>query len=243
MEQAVLRDDMVDSLEHPSKGVIQTDEIGLAMRTVPRERFVDEESAAYADRNHRVAGTTVFAPSTVARLLEALQPRLGDNTLVIGAGVGYTVAVLAEIVGARNVQAVELSRPVVRTARRNLAHAGYNSVLVEHGNGARGLAAYAPYERVLIETAVVEPPRALREQLGARGRLVLPRGSGRQELVAVENGAVVAERGTIAVEPMLVPGEESGAIERNRTTREDREIADRAARRRRGWEQEWIDWE
>ncbi len=242
MDHAVLRDDMVDSLEHPSKGVVQREEIGLAMRTVPREQFVDDESAAYADRDHRVRGTTVFSPSRAARLLEALRPRPGNNTLVVGAGVGYTVAVLAEIVGSRNVQAIELSRPVVREARRNLAKAGYDSVLVEHGDGANGLAAYAPYDRILIETAVHSPPQSPIDQLAEGGRLVLPRGSGVQELVAIEAGGEVAEHGTIAVEPMLVPGEEAGAIERNRTAREDREMADRAAMRRNGWEREWIDW-
>ena len=243
MEPAVLRDDMVDSLEHPSKGVVQSDDIGLAMRSVPRERFVDDESAAYADRSHRVLGTTVFPPSTVARLLEALDPEPSANTLVVGAGVGYSVAVLAEVVGARNVQAIELSRPVVRQARTNLARAGYDSVLVEHGDGASGLPAYAPYDRILLETGIVEPPRSLLDQLGPEGRLVLPKGPGVQELVAIEDGGVVAEHGTIAVEPMLVAGEEAGAIERNRTAREDREIADRAAQRRRGWEREWIDWD
>ena len=243
MNTAVLRDDMVDSLEHPSKGVVRSDEIGLAMRSVPREQFVDDESAAYADRSHRVLGTTVFAPSTVARLLESLDPEPSANTLVVGAGVGYSVAVLAEVVGARNVQAIELSRPVVRQARTNLARAGYDSVLVEHGDGASGLPAYAPYDRILLETGIVEPPRTLLDQLDPEGRLVLPQGPGVQELVAIEDEAVVAEHGTIAVEPMLVAGEEAGAIERNRTAREDREIADRAAQRRRGWEREWIDWD
>lgn len=243
MEPSVLRDDMVDSLEHPMKGVIRSDAVALAMRTVPREQFVPDQGAVYADRAHRVAGTTVFAPSTVARLVEALEPEQGQNTLIIGAGVGYTAAVLAEIVGARNVHAVELSSSVVHEARRNLARAGYGSVLVAQGDGARGLSAYAPYDRILIETAVVQPPVPICRQLAAGGRLVVPRGNRVQELVAFEDEDVVAEYGTIAVEPMLVTGEQAGAIERNRTNREDREFADRAARRRSGWEREWIDWE
>lgn len=243
MDPAVLRDDMVDGLEHPAKGVVRSDAIGLAMRTVPRDVFVPDERAAYADRSHTVAGTTVFAPSTVARFLEALLPQEGDETLLVGAGVGYTAAVLAEVVGARHVHAIELSHKVVRLARRNLASAGYDAVLIDHGDGALGVPDYAPYDRILVEAAVRAVPRSLDSQLARGGRLVMPRMNGVQELVAIEDGRIVAEHGSVAVRPLLVPGEQADAIERNRTNREDREMAARAAERRRGWEREWIDWE
>lgn len=243
MEPAVLREDMVDGLAHASKGVLRTEAIEFAMRSVPRHRFVADERAAYADRAHREDGTTVLAPSTVARLLEALSPEAGDRTLVVGAGVGYTAAVLAEIVGARNVHAVELAHRVVYAARRNLSAAGYDAVLVDQGDGAAGLPSYAPYDRILVEAAVRRPPDPLREQRADDGRIVIPRLDGVQELVAIEAGEVVAEHGSIAMAPLLVPGEQPGAIERNRTAREDREIATRAADRRNGWERDWIDWD
>ncbi len=243
MDPAVLRDDMVDSLEHEAKGVISSDAVGLAMRTVPRHVFLEETHAAHADREHRIAGTIVFAPSTVARLVEALAPDPNDRALLVGAGVGYTAAVLAEIVGERNVHAIELSGDITRLARRNLADAGYDGVLVSQGDGAHGLGPYAPYDRILVETAVVNPPRRLQDQLAPDGRMVLPLGAGIQELVAVEGDEVVRRFGSIAVEPMLLPGEESGAIERNRTRREDREHAERAAQRRQSLAHEWIDWD
>lgn len=243
MDPAVLRDDMVDGLEHPAKGVVRSESVGLAMREVPRHAFVSDDRAAYADREHREAGTTVLAPSTVARFVEALDPQPGDRTLVVGAGVGYTAALLAELVGGRDVHAVELSHEVVHLARRNLARSGYDEVLVAQGDGAQGLGAYAPYDRILVEAAVRNPPRALVTQLADDGRLVMPRMNGVQELVAVEAGVVVDEYGSIALAPLLVPGEQSGAVERNRTAREDREFAARAASRRRGWERNWIDWD
>ena len=244
MDPAVLRDDMVDGLEHESKGVVHSDAVGLAMRNVPRHAFVSDDHAAHADRSHREEGTTVFAPSTAARLIEALEPTDGDGTLIVGAGVGYTAAVVAEIVGGRHVHAVDLSSRVVHVARGNLEDAGYADVLVAQADGARGLPEYAPYDRILVETAVIEPPGSLIEQLAPAGRMVLPLGPGGvQELVAVEEETVVEKHGTIAVEPMLVSGEEPGAIERNRTAREDQEFAARAAERRRGWEREWIDWD
>ena len=243
MESRVLRDDMVDSLEHESKGILTSDAVGMAMRQVPREAFVSETAAAYADRSHREYGTTVLAPSTVARLLQAAAPEPGESTLVIGAGVGYTVAVVAELVGGRHVHAVDLSQQLVQHARRNLSRAGYEDVLVVQGDGAAGLPAYGPYDCILVEAAVLEVPSSLRDQVREAGRIVVPQGGQVQELRTITDDGDRIDHGTIALNPLLVPGEESGAIERNRTRREDREFAERAATRRSGWEHSWIEWE
>ena len=250
MDPAVLREDMVDSLEHEAKGLVRSEAVSVAMRSVPREAFVDDERVAYQDRAGRRLGTRVLAPSTVARLLEALAPEQGDSVLVVGAGVGYTTAVVAEIAGAANVQAVEIDGRLVWEARENLAQAGYEGVLVDRRDGADGFAEYAPYDRVLVEAAAVEPPRAPVEQLAPDGRLVMPLGASEQSLVAVEAdgtgrgpGRIVERFGPTRFEPMLVRGEEATTVERNRTVREDRERAERAAEVRTGWEQEWLDWD
>jgi len=243
MEPAVLRDDMVDSLEHESKGVVRSDSIGLAMREVPREEFVEDEQGAYADAAQRSHGTRVLAPSTVARLIEALGPEDGDEVLVVGAGVGYTAAVLAEVVGARHVHAIDITRQLVFEARSNLAKAGYSEVLVDCRDGAEGLAEYAPFDRILVEAAAVEPPRALENQLAEDGQLVMPLGAGQQSLTIVHPDGEREPLGGVAFAPLLVDGEQAGAVERNRTAREERERADRQAQRRAGWEQDWIDWD
>jgi protein-L-isoaspartate(D-aspartate) O-methyltransferase len=243
MEPAVLRDDMVDSLEHESKGCVHSDAVSEAMRSVPRHEFVEDDRAAYADRAFERLGTRVLAPSTAARLLEALAPREDDSVLVVGAGVGYTVAVLAEIVGPRNVHAIDITRRLVYDARQNLASTGHEAVLVDCRDGADGLPEYAPYDRILVEAAAIDPPRALVDQLADGGRLVLPLGGREQTLVTVEDGAVEDRLGSVAFRPMLVEGEQADTVERNRTRREDREFARRDAERRRGWQQDWIDWD
>jgi protein-L-isoaspartate(D-aspartate) O-methyltransferase len=243
MEPAVLRDDMVDSLEHEAKAVVRSDAVGLAMREVPRHEFVDDERSAYADTAHRCMGTRVLAPSTAARLLEALDPSDGDEVLVVGAGVGYTAAVLAEIVGARHVHAIDITRRLVFEARENLAKAGYGEVLVDCRDGAEGLAEYAPFDRILVEAAAVEPPVALRRQLADGGRLVMPLGAGQQSLTVSDAAGDRERLGGVAFAPLLVEGEQAGAVERNRTAREERERAERTAQRRAGWEQDWIDWD
>ena len=263
MDEAALRADMIEGLEHrlgePLGGAVLN-----ALQTVPREAFVDD--APYADRASEAVGTRALAPATVARLLTALDATAGDDVLVVGAGVGYTSAALAEIAGARHVHAVDIDRRAVHLARSNLADAGYDAVLVDCRDGAQGVPKYAPYDRILLEAAVVTPPQALcGDQLAADGRLVYPRGAGDQTIVAVERrtgaerqlaedaGATVEELapdgfhtvetgGPARLQPMLVDGEQAG-VERNRTRREDAELARQGQRARHGWEQEWIDWE
>ena len=244
MDPAVLRDDMVDGLEH-ALGRPLPEEIGLAMRTVPRREFV--EDAPYDNRPSTVDGAVTLAPGTVARLLTALDPREGDDALVVGAGAGYTAAVLAEMLGGRHVHALDIARKQVYRARQNLEAAGYGEVLVDCREGSKGLPEYAPYDRVLIEAGVVEPPRALLEQLADDGRMVFPKGNGDQTLVAVtpdsdasDGYRRVDERGPVQFAPLLVDGEQPG-VTRNRTRREDRERAERGPSP--GWEHEWLDWD
>jgi len=262
MDPAVLREDMVDGLEHALGGLPEP--LGTAMRTVPRHEFVPERP--YDNRDAEHAGTRVLAPRTVARLLAALDPEPGDTTLVVGAGVGYTAAVVAELVGARRVHALDIARQVVLDARRNLERAGYGAVLVDCRDGADGLPEYAPFDRILVEAAAIEPPRRLLDQVAPGGRLVMPKGGPEQTLVAVRperetdgeaaspdgpadgrhRGAdyeVIEEFGPVGFAPMLVDGEQAGRQPRNRTEREDREFAEQGYFAKKGWEYEWIDWD
>ena len=246
MDSRVLRDDMVDALEHALSDGID-ERVVDAMRRVPRHEFVAERP--YDNRDSEHEGTRVLAPATVARMLAALDPQEGDETLVVGAGVGYTSAVLAELVGDRHVHAVDITRRLVWEARSNLDDAGYGAVLVDCRNGADGLPEYAPFDRILVEAAAIEPPRRLVSQLTEDGRLVLPLGGPEQDLAAVEReegeeaGVVVGRFGEVAFSPMLVEGEQAGRVARNRTHREDQEYAERGWHARTGWEHDWVDWD
>ncbi|MFB6195110.1 MAG: protein-L-isoaspartate O-methyltransferase [Haloplanus sp.] len=244
MDPAVLREDMVDGLEHLLDGLDEA--VGTAMRSVPRHEFVEDRP--YDNRAGEHAGTEVLAPRTVARLLEALAVDDEDSVLVVGVGVGYTAALLAELVGERRVHAVDISRRLVLDARRNLRQAGYEGVLVDRRDGADGLPEYAPFDRILVEAAAVRPPRALIDQLAAGGRLAMPMGTPDQTLVAAEPDdgeefTVVEEFGGVAFAPLLVEGEQAGGVTRNRTEREDREFAQQGYFAPTGWEQDWIDWD
>ncbi|QAU12920.1 protein-L-isoaspartate O-methyltransferase [Halorubrum sp. BOL3-1] len=182
MDDASLRADMIEGLEH-SIGEPIDPPVLTALQRVPRDPFVDDSprgGAADGDDPHSLS------LETVVRLVTALDADEDDAVLVVGAGVGYSVAMIAEIVGARRVHAVDIDRSAVVAARSNLDAAGYEAVLVDRADGADGLPAYAPYDRILLEAAVIEPPRALREQLAPDGRIVYPRGAGVQTVAAIE---------------------------------------------------------
>ena len=244
MDAELLRRDMVDSLEHEAKAVVASDAVARAMRTVPREPFVPDDAMPYADRAAERLGTRVLAPSDAARLFEAVAPDPGESVLVVGVGVGYTAAVLAELAGSRYVHAIDIDRRLVYEARSNLRNAGYEKVFVDCADGADGLPSYAPYDHILVEAAAIRPPEPLLAQLSETGRLVLPLGSGTQTLTVVGPDGDPRERlGTVAFAPMLVEGEQATTLDRNRTVREEHERSRRAESRANGWEQEWIDWD
>ncbi|MFC6826671.1 protein-L-isoaspartate O-methyltransferase family protein [Halopelagius fulvigenes] len=241
MDTAALREDMVDGIEHS----MDVDEsVSLAMRTVPRHPFVEE--TPYDNRASDYEGTTVLAPALAARMLSALNASEDDDVLVVGAGVGYTAAVLAELVGETSVHAVDIDRQLVYAARSNLESAGYGGVLVDCRDGADGLPEYAPFDHILVEAAAINPPRKLVAQLADGGRLVMPMGGPEQTLVSVTHeGEVEEKHGPVAFRPLLVEGEQRSGPTRNRTEREDAERArpDSGYFAPSGWEQEWIDWD
>ena len=251
MDPAVLRDDMVDGLEEALSSELVDEDVAMAMRTVPRHEFVGDR--AYENRASERGGTRVLAPGTVARMLSGLglDTDANHDVLIVGAGVGYTAAVVAELVGERHVHAVDINRRAVVDARENLREAGCDAVLVDCRDGAKGMPEYAPFDRILVEAAAVRPPRALLDQLADDGRLVMPMGGPEQTLVAVEADAatdsngfdVVGEYGPTAFNPILVDGEQAGGLSRNRMEREDREFAQQGHFAPSGWEYEWVDWD
>jgi protein-L-isoaspartate(D-aspartate) O-methyltransferase len=162
---------MVDTQVRPSD--VTKYPIIEAMLTIPRELFVPagRREAAYIGENIPIAPSRVILePRTLAKMLDALDIRDDELALVVGAGLGYSPAVVAYL--AEAVVAVEEDEAMVREAEASLAEIGADNVAVVHAPLAEGAAKHGPYDVILVEGAVETMPEALVAQLKAGGRIV-----------------------------------------------------------------------
>jgi protein-L-isoaspartate(D-aspartate) O-methyltransferase len=149
-----------------------------AMAKVPREEFIAAEyaSEAYGDFPVPIAsGQTISQPYIVASMLEKLEVRPRNRVLEVGTGTGYQAALLGEL--AAEVWTIERHAELAEQAQAILAKLGYTKVHVVHGDGSRGLAEQAPFDRIVVAAAAPQVPDALVAQLAEGGKLILPVGN------------------------------------------------------------------
>jgi protein-L-isoaspartate(D-aspartate) O-methyltransferase len=162
-DYAAARQAMVDSQLRPQG--VNDPAVIAAMSLIPRERFVPEgqRPLAYVDRALPLApGRAMPAPSVTGLLLTALATLRGERALVVGAGTGYSTAILIEM--GLDVVALECVPELVAAARKN-------RVPVVEGALDQGHSKGAPYDLILIDGAVEYIPDALVEQLREGGRI------------------------------------------------------------------------
>jgi protein-L-isoaspartate(D-aspartate) O-methyltransferase len=156
---------------------VKDERVLAAMATVPRHEFVprDQQGHAYEDRPLPIGeGQTISQPYIVALMTELLEVEKGDKVLEIGTGSGYQAAVLAELTP--HVYTIEIIPSLARTAEETLRRLEYDSVQVKTGDGYLGWPEHAPFDAIIVTCAPEEVPKALREQLGEGGRMVIPVG-------------------------------------------------------------------
>lgn len=135
-------------------------------------------------------GQTISQPRTVAFMLELLQPQAGERALDVGAGSGWTAALLAALVGdTGRVYAVERIPQLRHRAEANVRAAGFPAVAFTTGDGSSGWKEHAPYDIIHVAAGAKRFPGALAEQLSPGGRMVVPVGEYVQEMVKAVRGA------------------------------------------------------
>ena len=139
-----------------------------AMLAVPREDFVPQAAreAAYVGGNIALAPRRVVLEArSLAKLLDALDVLPGERVLCLGAGYGYSAAVLAEM-GAV-VVAVEEDAVMAAAAVQSLT----GQAKVINAALTTGAASEGPYDVILLEGGVESLPAAIEAQLKEGGRL------------------------------------------------------------------------
>ncbi|MEE3364817.1 MAG: protein-L-isoaspartate(D-aspartate) O-methyltransferase [Planctomycetota bacterium] len=154
-----------------------------AMRTVPRHEFVGVSLRRFAYQDaalpigHR---QTISPPFIVAYMTETIAPRATDRVLEIGTGSGYQAAVLSQLV--REVYTIEIVEPLGRLARRRLQKLKYDNVHPRIGDGYKGWAEKAPFDKIIVTCSPEKVPAPLVEQLKEGGKLLIPLGERYQQV-------------------------------------------------------------
>ena len=222
----ILQAQITDRYEAARKQMVHTAVIGSgvkherviqSMLTTPRHEFVpiNIRNQSYFDMALPIGGQqTISAPFIVAYMTEALNPQPTDKVLEIGTGSGYQAAVLSPLVG--SVYSIEIVEELGYKAKSTLQKLKYNNVKTKVGDGFKGWAEYAPFDKIIVTCSPERIPIPLVQQLKEGGRMVIPVGQRYQQTMYImrkENGKLKAEalRPTLFV-PMTGNAEDSRQI-------------------------------
>jgi protein-L-isoaspartate(D-aspartate) O-methyltransferase len=164
---------------------IQDVNVLRALETVPREIFVPHRYQDLARRHLALplrCGQTLPEPFLAARMIEALDLSPHHRVLEIGAGSGYATALMARI--AREVVSFERFQSLAIEAAARLARLGFDRASVVWGDGLAIPPEAGPFDRIIAQGALEEPPGNLVALLGSGGVMVMARpdpGDGRHQ--------------------------------------------------------------
>jgi protein-L-isoaspartate(D-aspartate) O-methyltransferase len=180
-----------------------------AMTRVPRHRFVPAEYLSMAYEDHPLPigfNQTISQPYIVGYMTEAAGISAEDKVLEVGTGSGYQAAILAEL--ARKVYTIEIIPELADGARAVLGDLGYTNVEVCTGDGYAGWKEQAPFDAIVVTAAPDHVPQALVDQLAVNGRMIIPVGTGEQQMRVITRTATgVTEEKTLPVRfvPLVRP--------------------------------------
>lgn len=159
-----------------ARGPLRVDAAFVAQ---PRRRFLPAAVRGSAGLDTPLPigfGQTNSQPSTVRDMLILLDVREGMRVLDVGAGSGWTTALLAELTGPTgSVVGTERIRELAETGAANVRTAALPwAVLVEATGEVLGSPESGPFERILVSAMAHELPTVLIEQLTPGGVMVAP---------------------------------------------------------------------
>ncbi len=171
------KEQLIDHLEKGTK-VLDNKVLKDAFVAIDRIDFVPEDYAeeAYEDYPLPIGHEqTISQPTTVAFMLELLDPKEGDRILDVGSGSGWTTALLSHIVGEKGeVVGVERISELVESGKENIKRYDFKNMKIIKAEKEVGSKSDAPFDKILVSAAAEELPKQLLEQLKVGGTIVIP---------------------------------------------------------------------
>lgn len=163
---------------------VEDPRILAAFEEVPRQAFLPAELSTRAHDDQALPiglGQTISQPSMIALMLDALECEPRHRVLEVGSGSGYVLALLSHL--GCEVFGVERRTELAQRSRETLRSIGVTDVVIQEGDGALGLPAHAPYDRILVSAGAAAIPDALLAELREGGRLVMPVGNSESQIL------------------------------------------------------------
>lgn len=156
-------------------------------------------------------GQTNSQPSTVAAMMNLLDVPVGARVLDVGAGSGWSTAILAQLVGPTGfVLGVELDAELAAWGAENLARLQRPWATLEPARpGVLGAPDEAPFDRILVSAMAETLPRELVDQLTLGGVMVIPVAGQMWRVVRPVDDTTpqIEKLGRFAFVPLIEPGQ------------------------------------
>ena len=174
MSQTELKPNQAMALSQLYVNNVNDEALLQALAGVPRHEFVPPhmQGCAYLDEDIAIGeGRYMLAPVELARLIDTASIKENENVLVIGAGLGYSVAIIAKL--AKEVVGIDSSAMFKQHATTKLEELGITNASAEMVEDiTAGLKQKAPYNVIVINGGIPYLPDTLVSQLADGGRLV-----------------------------------------------------------------------
>lgn len=139
---------------------------------IPRHAFVPAQwsAAAYSDLQISLGNDErMMTPLEEGQLLQSLHLTGEETILEIGTGSGFLTALLSQL--SKKVISIEQHAAFTEEAQRKLTEFNCNNVTLISGDASQGWFEKAPYDVIVLSSALEVLPKAFYLQLSATGKL------------------------------------------------------------------------